>query len=297
MESSIKDRYYMAHDVFQEKSNESSKSTEILRLHLQSLVRKILQTSRGLDHFNILSVGSGDGAVDIAILKIVHEEVQRDDKYQDLKIFNRSVEPSARQIHLYKKAIENLPDSMKGQISFDLHTKTFDGYTQERSREEPAVKFDIVHFIHCMHFVDVGEALQHDLEKELRENGRVLVVLGGREDLIEVVRALCSQRCERSCPEDPEKSPVDQVITATVKYGWKYEMFAQEFEIDVTEVFDEDSIKGNLLLDFMTGLMNFRDTAEQAHIEQVLSVMRDETTVRDGKRLGKRVKTLIVISK
>ncbi|KAK3736611.1 hypothetical protein QZH41_006369 [Actinostola sp. cb2023] len=266
-------------------------SSEILRLHLQPLVRKILQTNR-VDQFNILGVGSGDGAVDIAILKIVHEELQRDDKYQDLKIFNRAVEPSARQIKLYKKAIENLPESMKGQISFDLHTKTFDGYTQERSKEEP-LKFDIVHFIHSVNFINVEQTLQHDLEKELRKNGRVLIVVGGREDLIEVVRAFYSQRCGRSRPE----ISADEVIKATVKNGWKYEMFAQEFEIDVTEVFDEDSIKGNLLLDFMTGLMNFRDTAEQAHIEQVLSVMRDQTTVRDGKRLGKRVKTLIVLSK
>ena len=149
----------MAHGVFQEKSNDSPKSSEILRLHLQPLVRKILQTNR-VDQFNILGVGSGDGAVDIAILKIVHEELQRDDKYQDLKIFNRAVEPSARQIKLYKKAIENLPESMKGRISIDLHTKTFDGYTQERSKEEP-LKFDIVHFIHSVNFINVEQTLQH----------------------------------------------------------------------------------------------------------------------------------------
>ncbi|KAK3730497.1 hypothetical protein QZH41_015703 [Actinostola sp. cb2023] len=170
-----------------------------------------------------------------------------------MKIFNRAVEPSRRQISLYKKAIENLSDS----LTFDLRAQTFDEYTHElSSKEEPTTTFDLVHFIHTNQHVTS-----------------------------ELVKG------------KPEESFPDQVMKIAVKNGWKYEMFTQEYEIDVTEVFDEDSVKGNLLLDFFAQLVNFRAMAEKAHIEQVLSAMRDQTTVRDGKCLGKKIDVVFVISK
>ena len=74
-------------------------------------------------------------------------------------------------------------------------------------------------------------------------------------------------------------------------------MFSQEYEEDVTEVFDENSTQGNLLLDFMTHSVNFRGTAGQARIDKVLSFILDHTIDRDGKRLGKKIDVLLVISK
>ncbi|KAK3733347.1 hypothetical protein QZH41_003612 [Actinostola sp. cb2023] len=279
--------------VFREKSGEFAKNRDILRLHLPPHIRQILQTSQG-DQFNVLSVGSGDGAIDLEVLQIVEEELQRDAKYRDMKIFNRAVEPNRHHISLYKKAIENLQNN----TSFDLRTQTLDQYTQElSSKEEPTTKFDLVHFNYSIYHVNIEQALKHCLDKEVPENGKVVVVVEG-QDLSTFVYRLQSQQVLPEL-EKPEKSLADEVINIVVKNGWKYEMFTQEYEIDVTEVFDEDSIKGNLLLDFLTGSVtkSFRDTAERAHIEKVLSAMRDQTTVRDGKRLGKKIDVVLIISK
>jgi len=287
------EHYHKGLQVLREKSGEFDKMRDILRLHLPPKIRKQLQTSQS-DQFNVLSIGSGDGAIDLEVLQIVEEELQRDVKYRDMKIFNRAIEPNHHHLDLYKKAIENVPN----KTAFDLRSQTFEQYTHElSSKEEPPTKFDLVHFIHSLYYVDVEQVLQHCLEKEVRENGQVLVVVEGK-GLIAVLYNTANQHLTPELAvREPEESFPDQIVKIAVKNGWKYELFTQEYEIDVTEVFDEDSVKGNLLLDFCTHLDNFRATAEKAYIEQILSVVRDQTTVKDGKRLGKKSDVVLVITK
>ena len=67
--------------------------------------------------------------------------------------------------------------------------------------------------------------------------------------------------------------------------------------MDVTEVFDEDSVEGNLLLDFLTKFVNFSATADKAHLDNLLLMIRDQTVVKNGKRLGKMYEVFIVINK
>ena len=79
--------------------------------------------------------------------------------------------------------------------------------------------------------------------------------------------------------------------------GWKHEIYSQEYCIDVTEVFDEKSTEGNLLLDFLTHTVNFREKADKQLVEETLALIKDLTTVKDGKRLGDKKESLLFIYK
>ena len=66
---------------------------------------------------------------------------------------------------------------------------------------------------------------------------------------------------------------------------------------DVTDVFDEQSTEGNLLLDFLTQTVNFREMADKQLVDETLALIKELTTVKDRKRLGDKKESLIIIYK
>ena len=98
--------------------------------------------------------------------------------------------------------------------------------------------------------------------------------------------------------KNPESSePAEKMLEIVEKYGWKYEVCTQEFSIDVTEIFDPQSTEGNLLLDFVTHTKNYRGTADKKLLQETLGLIEDLSTLKDGKRLGKKEESLIFIYK
>ena len=64
------EHYYKSLDVFKEKSDEFVRNIEIVRYHMASVIQRLPQNQ---SCFNILSVGSGTGEMDMEILKIMKE--------------------------------------------------------------------------------------------------------------------------------------------------------------------------------------------------------------------------------
>ena len=62
-------------------------------------------------------------------------------------------------------------------------------------------------------------------------------------------------------------------------------------------MFDPRSTEGNLLLDFLTHTVNFRETADKQVVEETLDVIKDLTIVKDEKRFGEKKDSLVVIYK
>ena len=131
---------------------------------------------------NILSVGSGNGEKDLLVLKVIRESLRSTDKGAEVKIFNRAIEPNTCFCDLYNEAIENMQQATK----FEICEQSFQEYSQHTEKEP--VKFDLVHFIHSIYYVDMEEALCHCFEKELGENG-VFVCIVSDHDLMDLVLA------------------------------------------------------------------------------------------------------------
>ena len=60
------EHYYKSLDVFKEKSGEFVRNIEIVRYHMASVIQRLPQNQ---SCFNILSVGSGTGEMDMEILE------------------------------------------------------------------------------------------------------------------------------------------------------------------------------------------------------------------------------------
>ena len=159
--------------MFEMKSGQIMKHTEILQKHIPTLIQRILPPRDG-KQFNILSVGSRHGEKDLLIVKISKEELQESDTGRFMKIFNRAIEPNEHSCGLYKAAIENLPAPQDGQqTEFEICQQKFQ--ENQESRKE-SIKFDFVHFIHSTYFFDMEQTLKHCFENELSDNGHFFFV-------------------------------------------------------------------------------------------------------------------------
>ena len=281
--------YMRIHKVFLEKSGQVLKIIGVLRAHLPSAIENIFLKPNPRNDINILSIGSGHGEMDIEILKLINDEIQikreSEDPSRPIRIFNRVIEPNKFSLDLYKAALDNLPNELHNtQITFDMdQPKTFQDYMMEVKK---TVQFDIVHFIHSLYYIDVEKALTHCYDNELGEKGLIICVLAGKGDTMEHIK-------KNAFNIDHLGGEISEIAC---KHGWNHELYSQEYSIDVTQVFDERSLEGNLLLDFFTHCMNSRvDHKEITKV--ILNLIKNMSTFADGKYLAKRVENLHFIFK
>ena len=150
----------------------------------------------------------------------------------------------------------------------------------------------MVHFIHSTYFFDLEQTLKYCFEKKLRDKGHFVCIVAG-DDLIYWVSLKQRKQWQGNVASEGYQT-AEKLIQIANENGWKHEVHTQEY---VTEVFHPKSSEGNRLLDFLTHTVNFRETAEEQLVEETLALIRDRTTVKDGKRLGGKKESLVVIYK
>ena len=286
------EHYYKSLDVFKDKSGEFVKNIEIVRYHMPSVIQKLPQNQTC---FNILSVGSGTGEVDMEILKIIKEELQRTRGRHQIKIYNRAIEPNECACDLYKSSVKRANDL---QIDFDVRCQTFQQYKEQGPENgEERTKFDVIHLMHSIYFLDIEESLIHCIENELNVSGSLFIMVEG-PDLSFWVQYKERFPDRYGKPGDSFKTvEVEKIFKIIREAGWRYDVLNLEYQIDVTDVFDAESAEGNLLLDFLTHIKNFRDTADEQVVEEKLALIKDLSTVKDERRFGNKIESLFLIYK
>lgn len=279
--------YLESFRVYREGSSESKKLFESFLTHIPPLIKsRMVPECRRL---NILSVGSAEGTTDLMILNIIGRELQKSYHDQRIEIFSRAIEPNGSSCGLYREAIKNLSSPLGNtQICFEICQQTFDEY-QETKKDE--IKFDLIHFIHSIYYVDMEETLIRCIENELRDKGLILSVVLTTQDL----NYLVFSKQKRPTRKISEKS--EELIQIAKKHRWNYEVHTTEYAIDFTPVFDPKSTEGNLLLDFMTHIVDYRNTADKQLLQETLAFIDEKTVLKDGKKIGKGEFSLVVISK
>ena len=120
--------YTKGHCLFLEKSDLVAKDITFLKRHLPAQVSQTLSylNPPQSSSYNVLSIGSGSGTMDIPVAQVIKEELQRNEKFSHMKIYNRAVEPNEHSLSVYRAAIDNLPYPLNDdQTVFDLNNKTF----------------------------------------------------------------------------------------------------------------------------------------------------------------------------
>ena len=216
------EHYVRSLEVFTANSGGRMKNFEILQDCIPPLIQT-LPWCQQRSRFNILSVGSATGEMDMKIMKITKKELQKSEQGRSMKIFNRAIEPNEYSCSLYKAAIENLPSPLNDHLTeFEICQQTFEEYKESQQRQEASVKFDMVHFIHSIYDVNIEQALIHCFEKELSEQGVFVCIVEGL-DFTSLVFLMQRKQWYRKDAESEETT--EKMIRIAKENGWKYEIY------------------------------------------------------------------------
>jgi len=285
--------------VYVVKTAEAKNLFEILSQTIPSEIEKIALDFEGKEQINILSIGSAEGDTDFEMLKIIHAYVlkcleNKNKEKHPIKILNRAIEPDATALDLYKAAVNKLPKELRNvNILFDTgRPRTVEEYIAEKNDSEVGVLFDIIHLLHCVYFIpELRKVLEHLYEKQLCRKGIILVVFQHRNSL------MCTLQEKGHGLFNVPYDRTTEIIEIAKKNNWKYTKYIQENYFDVSEVFDENSVEGNLLLDFLVFQRDFRSQGKREDVDDALKIIKENSVYKEGKYFAKGAQSIIFINK
>uniref|UniRef100_UPI00398EAF50 histamine N-methyltransferase-like n=1 Tax=Pristiophorus japonicus TaxID=55135 RepID=UPI00398EAF50 len=246
MESITSDfSYYLkTFNLYLDRTNDHVHMAKFNAEYLPDIVASI--GKEGSSSLNVLGVGSGSGKTDLEILGKIQC------KHPGLSIQNEVVEPNPEQISSYKAFVKEKSQSLN--ISFTWNQMTSEEYEKKAKERNEVKKFDFIHMIHMLYYVEsVQDSIKY-FHNLLETNGKLLIVTvsdgGGWQSLWKTF----GSRFINSCVYlDVCKILDDMSIN--------YQIYEVSADLDITECFIEGNEKGELLLDFLTHIINFRKTA------------------------------------
>lgn len=279
--SSSLETYHRAFQLVQTKSN----LIEVVRDYCIRATADFVEQLRFFPRnqvLNVLSIGSGDGKHDIEILKTLARGLTSlDGQSSKPSIQACIVEPSAL-IADFMQSVSSLPEELSSlaNVSFQWHKMTFQEFSRS-SLERNNDTFHFIHFVCSLYYTEAEESLTQCFNK-LERGGAILCVIAGEESLF----AKFSKR------DDVPISNIytgKEIIAIAQRNNWRYEEIPTvNYEMDISDLFDENSPTGNLMLDFLTHTVNFMQTADRALFTEIMDLIRQSSiTDEKGKTLLK----------
>ncbi|KAK7940002.1 hypothetical protein WMY93_003328 [Mugilogobius chulae] len=201
----------------------------------------------GKSSLDVLGVGSGGGQMDVGIVTLLQSTFPSAQMTADI------VEGSKELIDNFKALVAKTA-SLKN-VQFQWHIMTSEDYIKKVQEVQPLKKYDFIHMIQMIYYVeDMAAAIQfyHGL---LKENGRLMIIVeignGGWDTLWKTHKKdLCTHTITEYRSSGEVKACLD-------KLGLKYDEHTIPNTFDISECFNPKSKLGCDLLNFMTAKDDF----------------------------------------
>ncbi|XP_038056921.1 histamine N-methyltransferase-like [Patiria miniata] len=230
------------------------------RVFGDAVLTKIKTTLGENEELRVLGVGSGSGEMDVTMLTKLLQRFPL--------INNRVVEPAEGQIAMYKALVQSKAHELHG-VNCDWRRQTIDQY----EKAGDLTKFHFVHAVQSLYYVEDPDRSLMYLYNLVEPGGVLLVTINSEK----------SQHCLFWCLQD---NLFKHVTTASIRdslnrRGIPYAEYAQPSRIDVTKCFDPSSEEGAQVLDVLTHIMKFKETAS-AELQAELMQRLAECSERHG---------------
>ncbi|KAM4608284.1 histamine N-methyltransferase-like [Polymixia lowei] len=254
-------RYQKSFELFLERSSEH----QCMRDFIHSILPDILaRVGDGKAHLNVIGVGSGAGEIDLemfAQLRLKHPGVTVD---------NEVVEPSSQQLHNYRVLVSRKPDL--DYIKFNWNKMTASEFEEHWTLKKMTKKADFIHMIQMLYYVKDPEATVSFFRSLLNKNGKLLVILvSGESGWGKLWRTYRTQLCNSEISQCVTTGDIKSFLESK---GIGYQSFELPSQMDITECFAEGDEKGELLLDFLTEVLDFSKTAPPELKAGVMDLLR-----------------------
>ena len=210
------ERYHATHDTFEEASNQRS-------LILEWFERWADQALATMDHLHVLSVGCGGGTMDMQLADLFARHCRT--------LSLAAVDPNP----LHTRAFAECFADRVAEVT--VATSPFETCEIDHP-------FDVIHFIHCLYYIEDLDAALDKAIGLLRPGGSLIVLNAPREALNHLAHRLWRKQWNRTAWYS------DDILAALEKRGGTIEHQRIEAQLDVSTCRDPADEHGRCLLDF-----------------------------------------------
>ncbi|XP_041663640.1 histamine N-methyltransferase-like [Cheilinus undulatus] len=253
----------------------SGEHKAILKCANNVLPAEFQRIAAGKSSFDVLGVGSGGGEVDVQMLTLLQSTVPAVPITADI------VEGSAALVENFKALVAKTTNLQK--IPFAWHVMGSEDYEKQVKAKGNMKKFDFIHMIQMIYYVDNLSNTIKFYHSLLKNNGRLMIIVeaadGGWDTLWKTFK---KELCVDAITEYRSSA---EIIASLKNQGLKYEEHAIPNSFDISECFNPESKTGERLLNFMTGQIFYQAFTPEIRAG-MLDLLRNKcSTEKDGRVL------------
>ncbi|KAM9346880.1 histamine N-methyltransferase-like [Symphorus nematophorus] len=278
-------RYQKSFGLFLERSSEHQCMRDFIHNVLPDILGSI---GDGKSHLNVIGVGSGAGKIDLEMFSQLRL------KHPGVTVDNEVVEPSSEQLHNYKVLVGRKPDL--DYIKFNWNKMTASEFEEHWKAKKMTKKADFIHMIQMLYYVKDPGATISFFQSLLDKNGKLLIILvSGGSGWGKLWRTFRNQLCNKEISQCVTTGDIKSFLDSK---GVSYQNYELPSQMDITECFTEGDERGELLLDFLTEVLDFSKSASPELKAGVMELLRHpdcSVTSSDGKVIFNNTLEVIVI--
>lgn len=264
--------YIKGFQYYLENSGEHKKIRKFID---EKMTGEFARIAEGKSKMEVLGVGSGGGELDSHILSVLQTVLPGTPVTADV------VEPSSELTDQFKALVAKTAHLQKVPIAW--HAMTCGEYEKQVKDKEQNKRFDLIHMIQMLYYVDDYAATIKLFHSLLKENGKLLIVHeaanSGWDKLWKTYkRELCIKTISDYLSAGEIKVHLD-------KLGLKYEEHKIPNTFDITDCFSPDSEQGRHQLDFMTDSNNFQESFSSEVKAGILDLLKNKCSVQKNGRV------------
>ncbi|RVE57735.1 hypothetical protein OJAV_G00202170 [Oryzias javanicus] len=238
------------------------------------LPKEFQRIAEGKSSVNVLGVGSGGGEMDVQMLSLMEAELPAVPIAADI------VEGSAKLIDHFKALVAKSPQIQK--IPFSWHAMSSEDYEKLVRAKGDGRKFDFIHMIQMIYYVENLEETIKFYHSLLKNNGRLMIIVEAAQSGWDILwKTFKTELCGGSLSEYRSSG---EVVTCLQNLGLTFQEHLVPNSFDITDCFDSKSVVGDRLLSFMTAKDHFRESFTPEVRAAILELLRNKcSTEKDGR--------------
>ncbi|XP_040296383.1 histamine N-methyltransferase B-like [Bufo bufo] len=260
-------RYIESFRLFLKNSTEHQCMQEFIETRLPGVLSSI---GDGKTTINVLGVGSGSGEIDLKIFSKIQA------RYPGVSIHTDIVEPSPEQILSYKENVAKTPGLEN--VYFNWINKTSFDFELQVKKETSERKYDFIHMIEMLYYVEDVPATLTFFRSLLAPNGKLLIILVSGNSGSSIIWKKYGQQKDHCIS-------ADDIADLLRSEGTKYQSYELPSYRNITECFINGNRNGDLMLDFLTETYDFNKNAPPELREEIIQDLKcpKYSSVKEGK--------------
>ncbi len=264
-------------ETFQDLSEAYSASRYEQQRHFvirQLFPKLISKTKHGLDAYKVLAVGSAEGNFDSYLLdEFIKYARDMKNEFKPSKIEWTVVEPNTTALGKFMERAKDL-DYAEIDVEIIWVNKTFEDFLQDREQWQTKKKYNLAEFVSCLYYMDEEAVLKETLTNLLEPGGQAFAAVGAEEDIWSQMVQKFGERVPTIVTESHYVT-FQTIVKFAEKYGWSHETLVNKVELEITDMWMENSASGQAMLQFFFHTAaDPRKTVEGRVIEEFLEFLK-----------------------